>query len=104
LLRRVKPLLAQSGRIETSALCPLSGVKRTSPRGNVSTDRDDSTRHIAGWIRGSLRLDVCLSNSAAVFIIVLANMSGEIRAARRDRKQSLRWKFRFDLGCLPRGA
>ena len=52
LLRRVSPLLALSGHPEMSAICPLSGVKRTchDPGGHARADAD------APLLDGSQRL------------------------------------------------
>jgi len=46
-------------------------------------------RNISAEVVGSLRLDVCLTNDAAVIIILFAKKRTEICAARPDRIESL---------------
>jgi hypothetical protein len=50
----------------------------------------------------SLCLDLYLANNSAVFVILFANKSSEIRAAYPDWKEPLGDKLRFDLGYLHR--
>jgi len=70
---------------------------RTGPR--ASRQRQSENIHEEA---GSVRLDVRLANGAAVLVILLANMSGKIRTAHRNRKQALAGKLRPDVRYLQR--
>src|SRR5438067_7255183 len=51
---------------------------------------------------GSLRLDVRLANDSAVFVMLFAKKSAEVRAARPNRIEPLGDELRLDLGYLHR--
>src|SRR5262245_4510278 len=53
---------------------------------------------------GSLAFDVGLANDAAILVILLAKMSGEIRSAHPDREEIVGGKLRLNFGSLNRRA
>src|SRR5262245_19483416 len=95
-----------------------SGPYRNSPGGqwcNAKSSFAPMSAISGQRVRGSKRygmlpepdsfgLDIRFTNDAAIFVILIAKIGAELRAARCDGRESLNDQLRFDLGRLRRSA